>query len=76
MEVDTAYARLRKLSGELLSVLGILERDARSCAKLDRPKLRPTNAQVAAITSAIAEVARQADVLHEAIRDAEDAARR
>ena len=76
MEVDTAYSRLRKRSGELLSVLGILEGEARAYAKLDRPKLKPTDAQVAAITGAIAEVARQADILHEAIRAAEDAARR
>ena len=74
-EVDTAYARLRRRSGELLSVLGILKGEAHACASLDRPAERPADAQVTAIAVAISETTRAADALHEAIRDAERAAR-
>ena len=75
MEVDTAYARLRRRSGELLSVLGILKSEAHACALLDRPAERPTDAQATAVAVAVSETMRAADALHEAIRDAERAAR-
>ncbi|MGI4793495.1 MAG: hypothetical protein ACRYG8_05290 [Janthinobacterium lividum] len=75
-DIEVEYHHLRIRSGELLHLLAILKHDSEVCASLERPKGKPTDAQAEAIAVAIESVVKAADVMHEAIRNAEIAVRR